>query len=269
MGQWWRAMRVGRLSGAWMRWHWRPKRRASVSNAARSAVSCSRKGCGGGRRTVGARLATRTLSAIRTAVVTHYTEPPEGSTTVCTDELGPVVPRTFDPAPGWSPTGHRIKAPLDYERGPEKTWVYGALRVCDGKELTRCALSRNSKGYIALRASIEADNPTGDIFVITDNLSSHNSLETRTWLEEHPRIHQVFIPTGACWLNAARRAGGASSAAMHWLDRVLPIPRRSSKPPASRRLNSIYGPNPGSGDALPRRIDIAGVSFVTAFKELS
>ena len=111
------------------------------------------------------------------------------------------MPRTFPPAPGWSPTGHRIKAPLDYERGPEKTWVYGALRMRDGKELTRCALSRNSKGYIALLADIEADNPTGDIFVITDHLSSHNSLETRTWLEEHPRIHQVFIPTGACWLN--------------------------------------------------------------------
>jgi transposase len=73
----------------------------------------------------------------RTAVVSHYTQPPEGSTTVCTDELGPVVPRTFDPAPGWSPTGHRIKAPLDYGRGPEKTWVYGALRVRDGHELTR------------------------------------------------------------------------------------------------------------------------------------
>jgi transposase len=52
-----------------------------------------------------------------------------------------------------------------------------------------------------LLADIEADNPTGDIYIITDNLSSHNSLATRTWLEEHPRIHQVFIPTGACWLN--------------------------------------------------------------------
>jgi DDE superfamily endonuclease len=111
------------------------------------------------------------------------------------------VPRTFAPAPAWSANGHRIKAPMDYSRGPEKTWVYGALRVRDGKELTRCAASRNSKGYIALLADIEADNPTGDIFVITDNLSSHSSLETRTWLEEHPRIHHVFIPTGACWLN--------------------------------------------------------------------
>ena len=111
------------------------------------------------------------------------------------------MPRTFDPAAGWSANGHRIKAPLDYERGPEKTWVYGALRVRDGKELTRCAASRNSKGYIALLADIEADNPTGDISIIADNLSSHNSLETRTWLEGHPRIQHVFIPTGACWLN--------------------------------------------------------------------
>src|SRR5256885_7265912 len=43
-----------------------------------------------------------------------------------------------------------IKAEMDYGRGPEKTWVYGALRVRDGKEVTRCAASRNSKGYIAL-----------------------------------------------------------------------------------------------------------------------
>ncbi len=71
----------------------------------------------------------------------------------------------------------------------------------DGKELTRCAASRNSKGYIALLMDIEADNASGDIFIISDNLSSHNSVETRTWLEGHPRIHHVFIPIGACWLN--------------------------------------------------------------------
>lgn len=71
----------------------------------------------------------------------------------------------------------------------------------DGRVLTRCAASRNSTGYIALLADIETDNPAGDIFIISDNLSSHNSVETRTWLEEHPRIHHVFIPTGACWLN--------------------------------------------------------------------
>jgi hypothetical protein len=49
-------------------------------------------------------------------------------------------------------------------------------------------------GSIARLSDIEADNPKGDLFLITDNLSSHNSLETRTWLEGHPRIHHVFIP---------------------------------------------------------------------------
>ena len=112
-----------------------------------------------------------------------------------------MIPRTFAPAPGWSSNGHRIKAPIEYSRGEEKVWVSGALRVCDGKEITRCASSRNSKNYIELLKEIEADNPAGDIFLITDNLSSHNSLETRTWLVDHPRIQQVFIPKGACWLN--------------------------------------------------------------------
>ncbi|MFE2985639.1 IS630 family transposase [Streptomyces sp. NPDC059262] len=81
-----------------------------------------------------------------------------------------MIPRAFPPAPGWSPDGHRIKAELDYSRGPEKTWVYGGLRVRDGQQITMAA-------------------------------SSHNSLSTRTWLEDHPRIRHAFIPVGACWLN--------------------------------------------------------------------
>ncbi|MFE7708347.1 transposase [Streptomyces sp. NPDC057486] len=48
---------------------------------------------------------------------------------------------------------------------------------------------------------LEQANPVGDIYVITDNLSSHNSLSIRAWLEDHPRIRHVFIPVGACWLN--------------------------------------------------------------------
>jgi Homeodomain-like domain len=47
-----------------------------------------------------------------TAVVTCSTDPPAGATTRCLDELGPVTPRAFPPAPGWSPSGHRSKAPL-------------------------------------------------------------------------------------------------------------------------------------------------------------
>jgi DDE superfamily endonuclease len=120
---------------------------------------------------------------------------------ICADELGPVIPRSFPPPPGWSLDGHRIKAPLDYARGPERTWVYGALRPCDGQAVTLTAPSRNSVGYQQLLAAVEQANPIGELAVITDNLSSHASFSTRAWLAEHPRIRQVFIPVGACWLN--------------------------------------------------------------------
>ncbi|MGW7674455.1 transposase [Streptomyces sp. NPDC054775] len=126
------------------------------------------------------------------------TSPPAGATVVCAGELGPVISRTFPPPPGWSPDGHHIKNEIDYSRGPEKTW---ALCVRDGQELTMAAVSRNSAFYQQFLHLVEDANPVGDIHVITDNLSSHNSVSTRTWLEDHPRIRHLFIPVGACWLN--------------------------------------------------------------------
>jgi DDE superfamily endonuclease len=112
-----------------------------------------------------------------------------------------VTPRAFPPAPGWSPNGHRIKAPLGYGRGTQKVWVYGALRVRDGQELTFTAPSRNTVGYLTLLTAIEHANPQGDLHLIADNLSSHTSGPIQQWLAVHPRVHPVPIPTGACWLN--------------------------------------------------------------------
>lgn len=120
---------------------------------------------------------------------------------ICADELGPVIPRTFPPAPGWSADGHRIKAELDYARGPEKTWVYGALRPADGQQITMTAASRSSVPYQRFLGLVEEANPRGEIRIVTDNLSSHNSRSTREWLAEHPRISHTFLPVGACWLN--------------------------------------------------------------------
>jgi transposase len=64
-----------------------------------------------------------------------------------------------------------------------------------------CAPSRNSAHWQEFLARLEQANPTGAIAVITDNLSGHHSLATRAWLAGHPRLEQVFIPKGACWLN--------------------------------------------------------------------
>ncbi|WP_081789457.1 transposase [Kutzneria albida] len=130
-----------------------------------------------------------------------YTDPPDDTTVVCADELGPVIPRAFPSAPGWSPDGHGVKSDVDYSRGPEKTWVYGGLRVRDGQEITCTASSRNSVCYQRFLQLVEDDNPEGEIVIVTDNLSSHNGKSTREWLVDHPRIRHAFIPVAACWLN--------------------------------------------------------------------
>jgi hypothetical protein len=73
--------------------------------------------------------------------------------------------------------------------------------VRDGHELTRTALARNTLGYLARLHAVEHDNPDGDLYLITDNLSSHKSPPIQQWLQAHPRVHQLFPPTGTCWLN--------------------------------------------------------------------
>lgn len=137
----------------------------------------------------------------RSRIVELYTNPPPGSTVVCVDELGPITPRFFPPAPGWSPDGHRIKAPLEYGRGRDKAWVFGALRIEDGKSLSFTSRSRSSEGYIKLLQKIERAIPKGLIYLIADNLRTHKSALVNEWLEEHPRIEHAFIPKGAAWLN--------------------------------------------------------------------
>lgn len=78
---------------------------------------------------------------------------------------------------------------------------YGALRVRDGQEITLTAPSRNAVGYLRLLEAIDHANPTGDLYIVTDNLFSHTSGPIQQWLTDHPRVQQVPIPTGACWLN--------------------------------------------------------------------
>jgi hypothetical protein len=45
----------------------------------------------------------------------------------------------------------------------EKVWVYGALRVRDGQEVTLPARSRNTVGYVRLLDAVDYANPLGDL----------------------------------------------------------------------------------------------------------
>jgi DDE superfamily endonuclease len=73
---------------------------------------------------------------------------------------------------------------------------------CEMARLSRSPLRRATlKVTCGCSKRLPKANPTGDLYLITDNLSSHKSPPIREWLENHPRVKQVFIPVGACWLN--------------------------------------------------------------------
>jgi hypothetical protein len=121
--------------------------------------------------------------------------PADRVTVVCADELGPVsrgrshrhrAGRLMPPGQG--ATGAQPRS--------EKTWVGGGLRVADGQTATCTAPSRNSAHSQRLLWLVEQANPTGEVVVTTDNLSSHPSVATREWLADHPRLQQVLIPRG-------------------------------------------------------------------------
>jgi hypothetical protein len=75
---------------------------------------------------------------------------------------------------------------------------------------------------------VEEANPTGEIYLITDNLASHKSPPIREWLSVHPRVEQVFIPKGAAWLKLQEEAWWRMcSAEKPWPGSTLLTTRRS------------------------------------------
>jgi hypothetical protein len=45
----------------------------------------------------------------------------------------------------------------------EKVWVYGALRIGDGQELTLTTRARNTVGYLRLLNAVDQANPQGNL----------------------------------------------------------------------------------------------------------
>jgi transposase len=79
-------------------------------------------------------------------------------------------------------------------------------------------------------------------------LSSHNSVSTREWLEQHPQIHHAFIPPRPAG-STCSRAGGGSSARPPCRGLLRRPCRGSPRPPGSSPTSSTPKPRPGSGTA--------------------
>jgi hypothetical protein len=129
---WWWPMRTSQHTGRWLPSPTPPWPRGSRSAAARSAGSCWPRRCAGGRCAPGAAAAMRT-SPQPGGDHRPFHHPAARGNGPLRRRVGPGHPRSFPPPPGWSTDGHRSKAPLDYGRGQDKTWGYGACDPATGR----------------------------------------------------------------------------------------------------------------------------------------
>jgi transposase len=92
----------------------------------------------------------------------------------------------------------------DYKRNGT-VQLYAALEVHAGRAVSRIEERHRSREFIAFMNHLLRNYPAGELHVILDNVSSHNSKEVREW-HKRPRNKRVifhFIPTYSSWLNLA------------------------------------------------------------------
>ena len=113
--------------------------------------------------------------------------------------MGPISAKTyFSYRP--VPQGKRPTREADYGRRA-KCWVFGALKPQTGTVLTTCGDRRDTAHFLTFLNHLVARWPEGELYLIMDNLSIHKSLDVRLWALVHPRVHFLFQPTYAPWLN--------------------------------------------------------------------
>lgn len=113
--------------------------------------------------------------------------------------MGPLSAKTYY-GRRWSRGGRRPHREVDYGRRA-KAWVFGALEPDTGQALTTTGTQRNSAHFVTFLEQLVQQWPTGQLFIILDNLSIHRTLDVRLWLLAHPRVRLLFQPTYAPWLN--------------------------------------------------------------------
>jgi hypothetical protein len=113
--------------------------------------------------------------------------------------MGPVAARSY-PAPSWSEDSHRPHFRPSYERHGY-LWTYGALAHREGRVLIDTAETRNTQSWLEFLDKLETFVPEGDVYLITDALPLHWTVDTMLWNWGHTRFHFVPVPKAAAWLN--------------------------------------------------------------------
>ena len=139
------------------------------------------------------------------AIEQLHTAPPQGSTVVCLDGMGPVASKSH---PGQrvvrsaAPDAERARQEVDYGRRG-KGYVFGAFCPATGAALTATYDGRTATNWVDFLEQAEGwiDPAAGRVYAVMDNLATHTAPDVLRFALAHPRWEFVFQPKYAAYLN--------------------------------------------------------------------
>lgn len=133
-------------------------------------------------------------------VVGLYLQPPEHAIVLSVDEKTSIqaLERTQPPLP--LRTGRAVRHTHDYRRHGVVD-LYAALNVATGRVTHQFSPTHTAADFLRFMKKVVRAYPTGDLHVVLDNSSTHDTDEVRAWLAAHPRVQFHYTPTSASWLN--------------------------------------------------------------------
>ena len=141
------------------------------------------------------------FEAKQTQIVGLYLNPPENALVISVDEkTGIQALGRPEPSKPMRP-GYVEKVDAHYQRNGTQS-LLAALLVHEGKVMGQCYDRHTNEEFIDFMEEVVKHHPDKDLYVILDNLSVHKHQNVKTWLAKHKdRVHFVFTPTRASWLN--------------------------------------------------------------------
>jgi transposase len=142
------------------------------------------------------------FAELKAAIVSLYTNPPQGALVLCIDQKGPVQIREY-PGGGYAPKGRAPRRPSEYKRHGI-LYVLGALCPHTGEVWARCFSKYNRFTVIGFLGWLLRQLPKEqEIYIVWDQAGAHAAADVRQWLAKHApgRVHLRFTPTKAAWLN--------------------------------------------------------------------
>jgi transposase len=133
-------------------------------------------------------------------VLSLYRAKPEDGVVVCFDEMGPIglIPHHGS---GWAPAKRCERLRATYKKPHGVRYLFGDYDVHADRLHGRLRTHKNSGEVLAYYRQIRMRyDPRLRIYLIADNLSTHNTQPIREWAQ-HSNVELVFTPTYASFLN--------------------------------------------------------------------